>query len=143
MAAMKCFRISLGAVGAIVLLAGVGHFAWYAYMRGYPELAAMGEAQWRWLALLNQCVGLLLVFMGAATLAVATSRSAGLALLRTLTAVLFATWCARLVLELLWPVPIPFFTLREPSRLFEALIGALLAVLAVPELLLAAGVARR
>jgi hypothetical protein len=143
MAAMKCYRISLAIVGGIALLAGVAHFAWYGFMRGYPELAALGEAQWRWLALLNQSVGLLLVFLGVTTLAVATSRSAGLGLLRTLAAVLFATWCVRFAFELVWPVPIPFFVISAPSGFFEALVGALLAILAAPELLLITGVARR
>jgi hypothetical protein len=112
-------------------------------MRGYPELAGMSEAQWRFLALLNCSVGLLLASMRCVALAVAASRSAGLSLLRTLAALLFATLSARFVFELLWPVPIPFFGMSAPSALFEALIAALLATLAAPELLLLAGVARR
>ncbi len=143
MSALKTYRASLGVAGSLALLSGIAHFAWYGFMRGYVELAGMSDVQWQFLALLNHSVGLLLAFMGAAALAVAASRDAGLTLLRTFGVLLFATWCTRFAFELALPVRVPFFTMQAPSAFFKALMAVLLAILAAPEILLRAGTVER
>ncbi len=127
----RSLRRSLTAVAVVTLLAGVAHVPWGLLLRGYPELAGLTEAQWRLVALLNHCVGLLLVATG--TLALALARRGDAALVRVAAAVLFAMWAVRLGLELALPVPVPF-VVAAPSRLIVPLIVALLAILAAPAL---------
>lgn len=142
MDATRSFRAALAFAGGVAIVSGLVHAGWHFFFHDYPELTGLREEQWAVLSLFNLSVGLLLLFMGAVAIATTLSRTSALGQLRALSALLAATWSARLLLELAYPVRVPLLVIETPSALLKGLMVVLVAVLVAPELLLMTGVTR-
>ena len=119
---------------SLVLIASVSHAVWNRFLPTYMEMKGLTEIQWNVLFMFNWAVALFLLLLSIFSFWISTARSFALPQLRIFSALIIGFWICRLVLELIFPVQIPFVVISNPSHLLKIFICVGVVILAVPEM---------
>lgn len=130
----KSFRLSLSIVGAMIFVVSLCHGIWHWFFSQYAEMEGLTQIQWNIINLFNWAITFFLLFMSILTFMIASKKSIPLNHLRMFSALMIGFWICRLVLELIFPVQIPFVIIPNPSLLLKILIVIGITILALPEM---------
>lgn len=135
----KIYRLSLRIVASIFLAAALLHLVWNWLFPTYTEMKGLTEIQWDTIYLLNLSIALFHFTFSILLFGVSSMTSLTLNQLRAFSALILVFWMFRFLLELIFPVQIPFVILPDPSVSLKILMVVLIVILALPEILLRAG----
>ncbi len=135
MDAHKAYRLSIRVYASIVLFGAVMHAAWYWFIPGYAEMRGLTLVQQSFLSLLNWSVSILLLFFAIMAFGIST-KSFTVKQLRMFSLLMVVFWSLRFVLELVYPVQIPFVVIPNASLFIKVLLVMVVSILALPEVLI-------
>lgn len=132
----KFTRYCLIFYATILFIASILHgLPWIKYFPTYPELKGLTDLQLNTFYLFNLSVSLLLFFISILSYTISFIKSFSLNQLRIIILLMIILWVLRLVLEIIYPVKIPFVIIKNPTSLLKSLIVFAIIVLCLPEIL--------
>jgi hypothetical protein len=131
----KFSRTSLRVYASILLWGALMHGLWYFFLPGYPEMQGLTGIQSNFLLLMNLCIGISLLFFSILAYWF-SSRSFTINQQKTFAIIMSVFWSCRLMVEVLFPVQIPFVFIPHPTLLIKILGIGLIVILLSPWLVL-------
>ncbi len=122
--------------GVIEIVVGLAHFGMSAFTPKSPEIAASAQSKPDSVTLLTLSVALLLMAFGACTLLL-IRESVPAQILFYYTVIKSAFWLGRVILEVIYPVKVPLFSLEQPTLVILPILVIVWLLFVVPAFLLA------
>lgn len=119
---MKANLRSLKINGYVSIFAAICHIIWTFFFSGYQEFKSLNKEQWDVILIFNWSTALMLIIFGALSLFISKLKMLSDKHVQVFCYLFLILWTGRFIIDLIYPVPIPFFFIENVGILIRLIL---------------------
>lgn len=119
---MKVNKLALKINGYVSIFAATCHIIWTFFFSGYQEFKSLNKEQWEVILIFNWSTALMLIIFGTISLFISKLKMLSDKQIQFFCFLFLMLWTGRFLIDLIYPVPIPFLFLENAGILVRLIL---------------------